>query len=181
MGLWDGVLDMNGIDKLAKEPPSHPELPAGGAMLADRFPLCGMNVAFAAEITPCLHFLPDFSIDGWKVSRHDDIWGGYVAQSLLRLNGDLMSFGEPAIEHMHQNPLEKVVVLEHYQHLLARTFFDLVDEVINSLARQPYPQLFHSFADEFERTASKYKGPGHYGRAFGELGASMQRWAACFA
>ena len=40
-----------------------------------------MNTAFRAEITPAYFFLPDMWVNGtWQLSRHDDIWGGYVVK-----------------------------------------------------------------------------------------------------
>ncbi len=182
MGLWDGILDMNGVDKLEAEPPTEPVLPVHGACIVDgRFPLCGMNVSFSSEITPCLYFIPDFTVGNWRVSRHDDIWGGYIVQSLLQINGDLASFGAPVIEHTQQTPLDRVVVLEHYQHLLTERFYGLVDRAVASLRPGTYPEVFAAFTTEFMGALHSCQLPGHYRRAFEEIGAAMTRWAACFA
>jgi hypothetical protein len=181
MGLWDGILDMNGVDKFEAEPPETPVLPVHGAWVVDgRFPLCGMNVSFSSEITPAMFFIPDFTVAGWRVSRHDDIWGGYIAEALLELNGDLASFGGPVIEHTQQTPLDRVVVLEHYQHLLAERFYDVVDRAVASVRPGPYPDVYAAFTSEFEATLAGTPLPGHYRRAFEEIGAAMARWAACF-
>lgn len=181
MGLWDGVLDVNGIDKLEAPPPLEPVLPPGGAAIADGFfPMCGMNLAFTTDIVPALYFMPDFWVDGWRVSRHDDIWGGYILECLLEINGDLASFGAPVIEHTLQSPLEKVVVLEHYQHLLAPAFYDTVDAAAADLAPAPYSELYAAFAEAFRRLAPQARVPGHWRRGFIDLGDAMCRWAACY-
>ena len=102
MGVWDHILDLNGVDKLAAEPPYDPGLRADTNLVAlGNLPLCGMNTAFTAELTPAFFFLPDLWIDGWQLSRHDDIWGGYVVKKLMDRRGDLLDL-RPSGRRAHQ-------------------------------------------------------------------------------
>src|SRR4051794_27458300 len=75
MGLWDNVLDLNGVDKLQRDVPEGPG-PSGelSQIALGNIPVCGMNTVFLADLTPAYFFLPDIWIEGWQLSRHDDIW-----------------------------------------------------------------------------------------------------------
>lgn len=181
MGVWDGVLDLNGIDKFFGGEPGDPGVAAGPNRIAlGNIPVCGMNTAFAAELTPAYYFLPDVWVDGWQLSRHDDIWGGYVAKKLMDLRGDLLAFGAPVVEHTKQTRLERVVVLEQWMHVMSVPFYDLVDEAVGEVAPGPYPDMYAHFVEEYQRRIPRSPAPVHYRRVFTELGEWMARWArAC--
>jgi hypothetical protein len=181
MGVWDGVLDLNGIDKFFGGEPGDPGVAAGPNRIAlGNIPLCGMNTAFAAELTPAYYFLPDVWVDGWQLSRHDDIWGGYIAKKLMDLRGDLVAFGAPVVEHTKQTPLSRVVVLEQWMHLMSVPFYDLVDEAVAEVAPGPYPVMYAHFVEEYQRQIGRSRAPVHYRRVYAELGEWMARWArAC--
>lgn len=182
MGIWDNVLDLNGIDKLHKEPPYEPGLRAGGNRIAlGNIPVCGMNTAFRAELTPAYFFLPDIWVNGsWQLSRHDDIWGGYVLKKLMDLRGDLFAFGAPVVEHTRQSKLERVVVIEQYMHLMSRGFYAVVDAAIQRLRPASYADMFANFTEEYRLEAERSREPAHYRQAYIELGQWMQRWVNCF-
>jgi hypothetical protein len=181
MGLWDGILDLNGVDKLAAEPPAEPGLREGPNRVAlGNIPVCGMNNAFRAELTPAYFFLPDLWIDGWQLSRHDDIWGGYVVKKLMDLRGDLFTFGSPVVEHTKQTRLERVVVLEQWMHLMADGFFACVDAAVSTVRVGEYATMFAEFTEAFLSEAGRSREPAHYRAVYRQLGESMQRWAACF-
>jgi hypothetical protein len=143
-------------------------------------PVCGMNTAFRAELTPAYFFLPDIWIDGWQLSRHDDIWGGYVAKKLMDLRGDLFTYGRPIVEHTRQSNLNRVVVFEHYMHLMAHHFYGIVDEAVAQTRPAAYGEMFAHFCEEFRLGVDRSGAPPHYRRAFAELGKAMQLWADCF-
>lgn len=186
MGVWDGVLDLNGIDKLHGGEPGDPGRHLGvhlgvepdrNAVASGNLPVCGMNTAFAAELTPAYYFLPDVWVNGWQLSRHDDIWGGYVAKKLMDLRGDLLAFGGPVVEHTKQTRLERVVVLEQWMHLMSMPFYDLVDAAVAEVAPGPYADMFAHFVDEFRRRVDGHRSPAHYRAVYAELGDWMARWA----
>ncbi len=182
VGVWDNVVDLNGIDKLQADPPSHPGLLPGehNAIALGNIPLCGMNTAFRAELTPAYFFLPDIWIEGWQLSRHDDIWGGYILKRLMDLRGDLVSFGRPVVEHTRQSTLTRVVTMEHYMHLLARDFYATVEDALRRVSAGSYADMFGAFAESFRGSVDRYTGPSHYREAFRQLGESIVRWANAF-
>jgi hypothetical protein len=182
MGVWDNVLDLNGVDKLAVEPPAEPGLRGDTNRVAlGNIPLCGMNTAFSSELTPAYFFLPDVEIDGWPLSRHDDIWGGYVLKKLMDIRGDLLSYGRPVVEHTRQTPLERVVVREHWMHLMSAGFYELVDAAVADIPPGPYASMFGAFVDAYRSEAGRSRRPPHYRRVYETLGEWMSRWARAFA
>jgi hypothetical protein len=94
--------------------------------------------------------------------------------------GDLVSFGRPMVEHTRQSPIETVVVVEHYMHLMAREFFALVDEAAEQVAPSDYATMFAAFVDAYCHALGRSTAPAQYRTAFGELGQAMQRWANVF-
>lgn len=181
MGVWDNVLDLNGIDKIQRDVPADPGLRGDRNFIAlGNIPVCGMNTAFRAELTPAYFFLPDLWIDGWQLSRHDDIWGGYVLKKLMDKRGDLFSYGRPIVEHTRQSNLNRVMVFEHYMHLMAREFFAAVDEAADQVQAGSYGEMFAQFTEEYARSVDRSPAPKHYRRVYQQLGEAMSRWVDCF-
>lgn len=182
MGVWDRILDLNGIDKFWKEPPYDPGLRGDQNYVSlGNIPVCGMNTAFTADLTPAYFFLPDCWVNGtWQLSRHDDIWGGYIIKKLMDVNGDLFSWGRPIVEHTRQTPLERVTVLEQWMHLMSVPFYDIVDEAVSELKPAGYADLYSHFVEEYNRRVEKSPAPVHYRAIFTELGDWMSRWAKAF-
>jgi hypothetical protein len=182
MGVWDNVLDLNGIDKIQAEPPYDPGLRGDRNYVAlGNIPVCGMNTAFAADLTPAYYFLPDISIEGWQLSRHDDIWGGYIVKKLMDKRGDLFSYGRPIVEHTRQSNMNRVIMMEHYMHLMAREFYAIVDAAMDTVKPGDYATIYAHFVEEYRRQAERSPAPAHYRRGYLELGEWMQRWADTFA
>lgn len=187
MGVWDNVLDLNGIDKYQTEPPYDPGLRGDTNYVAlGNIPVCGMNTAFTADITPAYFFLPDVWVnDGspgnWQLSRHDDIWGGYIVKRLMDLRGDLFAYGAPIVEHTRQTPLERVTVLEQYMHLTSMPFYDIVEEAVAEVDAADYAPMYAHFVEEYQRRVEKATIPPHFAAVFVELGDWMGRWARAFA
>lgn len=181
IGVWENILDLNGIDKLQRDPPYEPGLRADSNYIAlGNIPVCGMNTAFRAELTPAYFFMPDVVVNGWRISRHDDIWGGYVLKRLMDRRGDLVSFGRPVVEHTRQSPIRSVVVVEHYTHLLGSLFFDLIDEAAAEVAVSDYAQMFAALTEEYLSRLGRAPLPRHYKQVLQEIGSAMERWAALF-
>ena len=182
MGVWDRILDLNGVDKLQNEPPFEPGLRGEQNVVAlAPMPLCGMNTAFTADLTPAYFFLPDLWVNGWQLSRHDDIWGGYVLEALMTRKGDLYTYGRPVVEHTKQTRLERVVVLEHWMHLMSMGFYRLVDDAVSPVAPGTYTEMFGAFVDAYHVALDRCREPIHYRTIYRELGMWMKRWAQAFA
>ncbi|QTE29274.1 hypothetical protein [Pengzhenrongella sicca] len=181
LGVWDGILDLNGIDKLYGGEPGDPGVPPGPARIAlGNIPVCGMNTSFVRDLTPAYYFLPDVWVNGWQLSRHDDIWGGYITKRLLDRGGDLLAYGGPVVGHTKQTRLERVVVLEQWMHLMSMPFYDLVDEAVARVDDGSYAQMFDHFVEEYTRLVGKAAVPAHYRAVYRELGDWMGRWARAF-
>jgi len=181
MGVWDGILDLNGIDKLQGGEPGDPQLASDVNRIAlGNIPVCGMNTAFNAEITPAYFFLPDLWVNGWQLSRHDDIWGGYIVKKLMDLRGDLFAYGNPVVAHTKQTPLERVVVMEHWMHLMSMGFYDLIDQAVDSVAAGSYTEMFAHLVEELQRAISGSALPSHYLWTYRELVDWMGRWSRAF-
>lgn len=182
LGVWDGILDLNGIDKLYGGEPADPGVPPGENPVAvGNLPICGMNTAFLRELTPAYFFLPDVWVNGWQLSRHDDIWGGYIVKKLMDRRGDLLTFGGPVVEHTKQTRLERVVVLEQWMHLMSLPFYDLVDTAVAPVAPASYAEMFAHFVEEYHHALGRNRAPSHYRAVFAELGDWMLRWSRAFA
>ncbi|MEA3218702.1 MAG: hypothetical protein QOJ19_4858 [Acidimicrobiia bacterium] len=189
MGLWEHIVDLNGIDRFPPHvAPEHPGLyrRSEPVVAVGNIPICGMNTSFVAEVTPAYFFLPDLwvadgSPGGWQLSRHDDIWGGYILKKLLDKRNDLLSFGEPIVEHTRLTAGERTAKIEHYMHLMAREFFELVDNAVEQVATGGYDQMYAAFVEAFLAQATRCRAPFHYRETFVGLGEAMSRWAACFA
>ncbi len=181
MGVWEGILDLNGIDKLYGGEPGDPGVATGANQIAlGNIPVCGMNTAFAAEITPAYFFLPDLWVNGWQLSRHDDIWGGYIVKKLMDRRGDLFAFGGPVVRHTKQTRLERVVVLEQWMHLMAMPFYDIVDEAVGRVDSGSYVDMYRQFVEEYHRALERSRAPIHYRAVYSQLGDWMARWSKAF-
>ena len=180
MGVWQGILDLNGIDKFYGGEPGDPGVAEVNQIALGNIPVCGMNTAFAAELTPAYFFLPDLWVNSWQLSRHDDIWGGYVVKKLMDLRGDLFAFGHPVVEHTKQTRLERVVVLEQWMHLMSMGFYDVVDAAVAEVEVGDYTTMFAAFVDAYQGATERSSEPVHYKAIYRELGDWMARWSRAF-
>ncbi len=103
MGLWDDVADYDAPQSLAiirggGRVRDH-ESPRGTRLMhpATYWPLCGMNLAFRAEILPLMYF-PKMG-EGCTYGRFDDIWCGVILQRCARHLNLRLSAGDPVIHH----------------------------------------------------------------------------------
>lgn len=91
-GLWYGDPDINAAeraynDKLVTSIPD--VLRSGLAVDRDVFaPFNSQNTAYKADLAPLMAVLPG-------VGRHDDIWGSYMAQRVMRETGHVLVYGPP--------------------------------------------------------------------------------------
>lgn len=98
MGLWCNVADVDGPAGLLSQPFFTPPTGRQLAHPRARYPLCGMNLFFRADLTPALYF--PLMGRGQPFRRFDDIWCGWIFQKLAEHLSIPWSFGEPWIEHV---------------------------------------------------------------------------------
>ena len=182
MGLWNNVVDINGIDKMLRDAPSNVKLDRAYTGVGGYVPLCGMNNMFLREIIPAYFFIPNFRVGDWQVSRHDDIWGGYVFQKLAKKKGDIITFGAPVVFHERESNRARVLSYEHYMHVLEPYIYDLFDAAAEHVRKGTYSEMFWQFSDEFARELSKRKArlPAHYYHGFKEIADSFDLWTTLF-
>jgi len=145
-------------------------------------PLCGMNNMFLREIVPAYFFIPNVKVGNWELSRHDDIWGGYIFQVLAKKQGDLISYGEPVVFHERESNQSRVLYHEHSMHVLESYFYALVDAAAMNVSRGGYLDMFAAFSDAFasELSRRKQEYPAHYFAAFQDIAAALNLWTTLF-
>lgn len=182
MGMWENVVDINGIDKVIHKPSSSISLEADYVTPKGYIPLCGMNNSFISEIVPAYFFLPNFKIGNWEVSRHDDIWGGYIFQRIAEKKGDIITYGKPVVYHERESNQSNVLHYEHYMHLLSPYFYDLVDESTDSIVVSGYLDMFIEFTEKYSINLEKEKSriPESYYEGFKYLGRFFNLWTKFF-
>ncbi len=181
MGLWLNVPDVNGVDKLERELPT--SVAAKEARLAiasgTNFSLCIMNVCFLGELAPAFYQLPmNVVVGDGKLDRFGDIWAGYILKKLVDVAGDAITIGEPLVTHTKAGNTQRETRVEHYGHLLADTFYRLVDEATSRVSPDGYSQMYAQFAEQFTRQLEATPLPAGYRRVFDNMASKMRRWAA---
>ncbi len=76
-------------------------------------PINSQNTAWRAELAPLMFCLP-------RVGRADDIWGSYIAQTVLAGTGLHTFFGRPFVKQ-ERNPQDVMRNLADERHLVAQT------------------------------------------------------------
>lgn len=133
LGLWRGIFDVNAIDKISGPAYIHDDIelqhesavvPAGSL-----FSLCSMNMVFRGEAIPAVYQLPMAVdvMDGWRVDRYGDIWGGFILKHLADLRGDAVVAGGPMIRHLKAGDYTRNIWQEHICHLVNDEFLELLD------------------------------------------------------
>lgn len=198
MGLWSNILDYDGIDKYLFEEDYGatqqdlrlvaPLLTVGTPECPTKFPFCAMNFAFHRDLLPAAYQMPmDREIaPGYPIWRFDDIWAGYVIESLVHNRGgaDTIAVGEPVVRHLKEGNLRREVHGEHFGHLMAPYFYELIDR---GIAETPpdcyaamYLRLFGYLEQECDRLCDDLRCPELYRRYFRETFARLRRWAELF-
>ena len=115
-GLWSNVPDLDGITQQANpdfrlSPSSLRETIPSGAL----FPMCVMNLAWRAEITPALYMLlmgQDAKGQRWGFDRFDDIWAGMFVKRIADHLGYAITSGAPGICHSRASDPRRNAELE---------------------------------------------------------------------
>jgi hypothetical protein len=197
MGLWRNVLDYDGIDKYLADDyrqlhmtvsPLAPIMTVGTPAIPTKFSFCAMNFAFHRDMLPAAYQMPmDREIlPGYPIWRFDDIWAGYVIESLVhkRADGDVIGIGNPIVTHLKEGNLVREVHGEHIGHLMSPYFYALIDAGIARITPGSYAgmyfALFDGLVEDFDALAKDLRVPGPYARYFIETFERLRRWAALF-
>ena len=101
-GLWSQVPDLDAATWLHQRDLRLPH--AGTTATIPRwsfFPMCGMNLAWRAELTPAMYFGifgPAYGFD-----QFDDIWAGVLVKRVLDHLGYAAVSGHPSVQHRKQS------------------------------------------------------------------------------
>lgn len=127
-GLWSNIPDLDGQSML-----KYPDLrfdPSKQNMAMPRysfFPMCGMNLAWRAELTPALYFGlfgPTYGFD-----QFDDIWAGVLVKKIV----DHLRFGVrsgfPSVEHRKQSDAQTNIRKQTPGMAMNETFWRVVQQI----------------------------------------------------
>ena len=183
LGLWLGVPDINGFDKLGLECPTSHGLHQDRVALASQVmaSLSSMNVAFLSELVPAYYQLPmGFPICNSRLDRFGDIWSGYILKRLADRLGDLITVGQPLVQHLKRGDTVRESRAEHYGHLLESYFHELIDDAAEQISTSTYALMYAELADRALIKLEKIRCPPAYRAAFHSMIRSMARWAKLF-
>lgn len=196
VGLWKHHLDFDGMDKYVvdryqttfdfdAEQVMHrriglPEQPT-------LVPFSGMNVAFSRDLLSVMTQVPMNQQLGhdYYLWRFDDLWCGVIAQALInRRPEDCLTCGAPVVTHTRAGNLQREVAGEHYGHLLAPYFHDLVGEAATEIDHDTYPAMYVALCTAAAERATKAleRGalPRLYGRTLQAIFRHLRDWGALF-
>ena len=198
MGLWSNVLDYDAIDKYLFDDYRElhpavtsiaPTMTIGTSAVPTKFPFCAMNFAFHRDLLPAAYQMPmDREIaPGYPIWRFDDIWAGYVIESLVHKRGgaDVIGIGKPIVKHLKEGNLLREIHGEHFGNLMSPYFYTLIDAGIAAIAPDNYAamyfDLFTYLVADFKALADDLRIPSLYCAYFLDTFQRLQRWAALFA
>ena len=190
MGLWSNCLDYDGIDKFLFDDYGtngagvsvDAIVTIGHSRRRTMFPL---NCGVVRELLPAAYQFPmDRRITlQYPIWRFDDIWSGYVLQSLLhrRANGDRAGVGPPIVAHLKDGDLKREILGEHFGHLMSPFFYALIDRGVAEVEPGPYAdmtrELFTRLCREAEKLFDELRCPPLYRTYFADTFARLARWA----
>jgi hypothetical protein len=158
MGLWDDVLDTHAIDKQLFDEyrAPRPSLPLrrgiariGTERERTKIPLCSMNFGFVRDALPLAYQMPMPAafMDRYPLARYEDIWAGYIAQTLIAIRGEAVTAGAPVVRHVKDGALLGELRGEHYGTLLSPFLYAAVDAAADRVTAGPYLEMYAQFAD----------------------------------
>lgn len=136
LGLWYGQMDINGIDKISnyllqkKHKDWHKK--KENKIAIGYVPLSGMNLMIDRKAIPGLCFLPNFDYQELKFRRHDDIFGGYIFQKIMKKIGDCLSYGNPMVYHDSGVEPREDAEEEKAMNRWDRNFYKIIDKILDN-------------------------------------------------
>ena len=129
-GLWSKVPDLDAATSLHNpdlrfRPVAEEEsfiIP-----LHNYYPMCGMNLAWRAELTPIMYFGifgPDYGFD-----QYDDIWAGVLSKKVMDHLGYAVLSGYPSVEHRKQSNVYVNLKKQAPGLAMNETFWETVNKI----------------------------------------------------
>ncbi len=156
LGLWKGVFDVNGIDKIQGPDFEYPDAELKTpSVIVERgrlISVCSMNMQFRREMIPAVYQFPMHVpvMENWVIDRYGDIWGGFVLKTLMDVAGDAMAIGEPMIHHIKKDNYLRNIWQEHIAHLVNDEFLNLLAEIKEGLRPGNYLGLMQELNEGFK-------------------------------
>lgn len=192
MGLWDGVLDTHAIDKtlFPEYRSEYPNLTLSRSIVRlangggiGRFPLSSMNFGFVRDALPAMYQIPmrPAFVDRYALWRYDDIWAGYIAQTLAACRGDAFTLGAPIVAHRKAGDLQRELQGEHYGILMSPYFYEVIDLAARGLRPAGYLEMYGDLIDRVltseKRWRTEGRVPAPYAAFILDLARTLGRWA----
>jgi len=144
LGLWNNELDLYGKDRVDNPgmQTKDPQILESSKIAHSFIPLSGMNWACWADAIPGLLFLPNFEYrhgeKEFKFRRHDDIWGGYIFQSIMSFLGDRIRYGNPVV--FHDTVVDAARDAEEEEGMIdfEDTFYTAVDNAVKKMSQHNF-------------------------------------------
>ncbi len=159
LGMWKGILDINGIDKIKGPPYNLPdaELKFHSVIVEKEklISVCSMNMQFRKELIPAVYQLPMHveAMPEWVIDRYGDIWGGFILKTLMDIKGDAMAVGEPMITHLKEGNFTRNIWQEHICHLVNDEFIRVLSVIKDSIKPESYLQMMEAICEGFKQNA----------------------------
>lgn len=161
LGLWKGIFDVNGVDKIKGPEYSHPDaklkessvIVENGKLIS----VCSMNMQFRRELIPAVYQLPMHVevMPYWVVDRYGDIWGGFILKTLMDLKNEAMAFGEPMINHLRKGDYKTNIWQEHVCHLIDDELLDLLLGLKEKISPNDYLEMMKELNEGFKEYVEK--------------------------
>jgi hypothetical protein len=193
MGLWDGVLDTHAIDKHLFDDYRRQRTGlrarrhftrVGTARDPTKFPLCSMNFGFVRDALPLMYQMPmpaEF-VDRYPLGRYEDIWAGYIAQSLIALRDEAVTVGAPIVRHVKEGTIDHELHVEHFGTLLSPYLFGVVDEAVPDVRVASYVEMYAHLCDlvltRGDAIRRRLAIPGSFWRYIESCFRAISRWCA---
>jgi hypothetical protein len=160
LGLWKVFLDINAVDRAVAESAAYPDadlridsvVVPPGVLVS----VCSGNMQFRRAVIPAIYQLPMNVeiIPGLAVNRFGDIWGGFIAKTLMDLRGDALSVGRPLVHHMRVGPVLANARHEHLGHLVNEEFIDLLGRAATDIHPAGYLDMVSDLRERFASLAA---------------------------
>lgn len=157
LGLWRGVFDVNGIDKIYGPKWAHEEIKFKhkNVLIPKKvlISVCSMNMQFRKEVIPAVFQFPMHVeiINGWKIDRYGDIWGGFLLKRIMDARGDKLTVGAPEIHHVKAGDQLRNIWQEHLAHIVNVEMIKLITDATTGLTKGNYLDIYTQVYDNMRK------------------------------